>query len=114
MQIINRAVAVIKPKQPFVDWANQLPDAKWKTSLKDLEEDSTVILIPEYDSNEEAEEYIDTLAEGIFEDELFGWCTNKSWWPKNRTRETFWKWFDVELHSIVIDPVDGPIEKEEV
>ncbi len=27
MAIINRAVAVIKPKQPFVDWANGLPDA---------------------------------------------------------------------------------------
>ncbi|MFN8473890.1 MAG: hypothetical protein U0822_16995 [Anaerolineae bacterium] len=26
MYLINRAVVIIKPRQPFLDWANSLPD----------------------------------------------------------------------------------------
>jgi len=33
MYTINRSIAIIKPRQPFVDWANQLPDADRKIGL---------------------------------------------------------------------------------
>ena len=52
--MINRSLAIIKPKQPFADWANQLPDAKWKTVIKDLQDDCTAFLIPEHDSDSDA------------------------------------------------------------
>lgn len=110
---INRSIAIIKPKQPYVDWANQLPDAKWETSLSDLQKDCTAILILEYDTDDEAKKYIDRIAKDIFEDELFSWCTNEDWWPQNRTKAMFWKWFDIELHSEVIDPLEEAIVKEE-
>jgi hypothetical protein len=110
---INRSVAIIRPKQPYVDWANQLPDANRKTSLSDLQEDCTVILVPEYDNDDDAKKYIDKIARDILENELFSWCTNEDWWPQNRTKAMFWKWFDVELHSEVIDPSEEPIMKEE-
>lgn len=112
MYTVNRSVAIIKPKQPFVDWANQLPDAKSKVSLDDLNRDCLAILIPEYDTDEEAEEYINEIYDDIFEEELFCWCTEESWWPQSRTHEMFWQWFEVDLHSIVMDPYMDPIVKE--
>ena len=112
MYSINRSIAIIRPKQPFVEWANQLPDADFKVSVDELQNDCLVILIPEYTTNEEAKECINELYEDIFEEELSGWCTNESWWPKKRTQEMFWQWFNVEFHSVVMDPYEEPIEKE--
>jgi len=54
MYTINRSIAVITPKQPFVDWANQLPDAEWESSLDDFKTDCFSLLIPEYQTDEEA------------------------------------------------------------
>ena len=51
------------------------------------------------------------MYEDIFFEELYGWCTDESWWPQDRTKEMFWQWFEVELHSIVKDPHTDPIEK---
>jgi len=66
MQTINRSVSIIKPKQPFTDWANQLPDAEGKTSLEDLKNDCLAILIPNYETDDEAKKYINEMAEGYF------------------------------------------------
>lgn len=114
MCVINRSVAVIKPKQPFIDWANQLPDAGFQVSAKDFQDDCLAVLIPEYDDDREARRHIDNLYKSIFADELLGWCTNKKQWPKHRTKKMFWQWFDVEFHSVVIDPSEDEIEKEEM
>jgi hypothetical protein len=39
----------------------------------------------------------------VFEHELFGWHTDESAWPQNRTLALFQEWFDIELHSMVDD-----------
>jgi len=51
MYTINRSIAIIRPKRPFVDWANQLPDAEFKSSLDDFKTDCLAVLIPDYDSH---------------------------------------------------------------
>jgi hypothetical protein len=114
MYTINRSIAIIRPKQPFVDWANHLSDAEGEVSLADLREDCLAVLIPEYDSDEEAKEYVTAMWEDLFEQELWGWSTDESCWPKKRTQSVFWEWFDVEFHSVVIDPYEDQIEKEEL
>ena len=111
MYTINRSLVIIRPKQPFIDWANQLPDAEWVSTLDDFKTDCLVILTPEYESDEEAVGYINEMYEDIFFEELCGWCTDESWWPHDRTKEMFWQWFEVELHSIVKDPHTDPIER---
>lgn len=113
MYTINRSIAIIRQKQPFVDWANQLPDAELKSSLDDFKTDCLAILIPDYDTDEEAEGYINEIYEDIFIEELYGWCTEEAWFPQDRTNEMFWQWFEVELHSIVMDSCMEPIEEEE-
>jgi hypothetical protein len=39
----------------------------------------------------------------IFEEELNSWHRRESEWPSRRTYETFLEWFDVEVHSMVLD-----------
>jgi hypothetical protein len=43
---------------------------------------STSWFIPECDTNEDAEEVLNDLWEEIFEEELAGWYTDTSTWPK--------------------------------
>jgi hypothetical protein len=114
MYTINRSIAILRIKQSFVDWANELPDAEIKSSLDDFKTDCLAILIPDYDTDEEAEGYINEIYEDIFTQILSDWSTEESWWPQDRTNEMFWQWFDVELHSIVMDSSTEPIEEEEL
>ncbi|MFH1008488.1 MAG: hypothetical protein V1800_13460 [Candidatus Latescibacterota bacterium] len=113
MYSVNRSVAIIRPRQPFVDWANSLPDASAPVRLDSFKEDNLAILIPEYETPKEAEFYVSELWKDLFEQKLWNWCTNESWWPTERTLKKFWKWFDAEYHSVVLDPYEDPIAKEE-
>lgn len=102
-----KSIAIIKPKQPFVDWANQLSSSKEaQVTLDTFKDDNTAILIPPYDDETEARRYISKYCEELFEQELYGWCTNEDRWPKNRTKKMFWQWFAVEFHSMVYDTYD--------
>ncbi|MFH1731401.1 MAG: hypothetical protein ABIF82_07105 [Planctomycetota bacterium] len=113
MSHINRAVAVIRPKQPYVDWANNLPDATRPVTVDELGSDALAVLIPSYDTDEESRYHLNKLAVDIFEYELWAWCTREEWWPRKRTRPKFWEWFDVAIHSEVVDLCNAPLEREE-
>jgi len=71
MYTINRALALIKPKQPFVDWLNSHPqNAGFMTTLEEARDDCTAILIPEFETDKEARSYIKDLSTDMFEIEL--------------------------------------------
>jgi len=70
MYTINRSIAIIRPKQPFLDWANQLPDTELKSSLDDFKTDCLAILIAEYGTDEEAKGHINEIYEDIFDELL--------------------------------------------
>ena len=114
MQSVNRTAVVIKPKQPFVDWLNSIPDEDISFTLEQVSEDNITFLIPEYDSSEESLAYIKKTYSEIFEFELFGWYTTEELWPEKRSWKMFQEWFEIEIHSEVFDLVDGYIEKEEM
>lgn len=67
MQSINRTAAVIKPKQPFVDWLNSLPDDDHVYNLEELSSDNLIFLIPDAQSPDEAIDYIRKKHNLIFE-----------------------------------------------
>ena len=101
---VDRMVAVIKPKEPFLDWVNQhLEPTQGPISLDDLQQDCTVLLIPPFEDLIEAEAFIEEIYADIFETELETWELDQSAWPGHRTFESFRKWFDIELHSLVFD-----------
>jgi hypothetical protein len=112
MYSINRSIAVIKPRQPLLDWLNALPDNVVIFTLAELRTDCTVLLIPEYDTDEKALNFIKKIYLDIFERELDSYCTDPDCWPSKRNYKTFMRWFDIELHSEVFDAVDKEIIKE--
>lgn len=112
MYSINCSIAVLKPKQPLLDWFNALPDAEVLFTLAELRNDCTSLLIPEYDNDEKALNFIKKIYLGIFERELDAFCTDPDLWPSKRDYKTFLQWFDIEFHSKVFDTVDKEIIKE--
>jgi len=111
--IVNRLAAIIKPKQPLLDWLESQPDWDLDITLEELRADRYALLIPGYAFPEQAMRYIERNHKAIFELELFGWYTDESVWPEKRTLSVFRKWFDVEIHSMVIDMLDKHIMREE-
>ena len=114
MESINRTAVVIKPKQPFIDWINSIPDEKIDFTLEQISADNITFLIPQYDNLEDSKKYIEKRFDQIFEWELFGWIVTEDLWPQKRTWKTFQDWFSIEINSEVFDLVDGEIEKEEM
>ncbi len=109
---INRSVAIIKPKQPFVDWANSVVDAGDQYSIHDFSTDCSVILLPVVDSDEHAEAFIKDIFQDLFELELSSWIVVDEMWPENITYKMFLEWFAVEFHSMVFDSLKDDIEKD--
>ena len=110
--LANRLAAIIKPKQPLLDWLEGQPDWDHDMTLEDLRADRYALLIPGYDSPRQAMRYIERNYKAIFEMELSGWYTDESIWPEKRTLSVFRKWLDVEIHSMVIDMLDEHIIRE--
>ncbi len=112
MEVINRAVAIIKPRQPYLDWAQQLADPPDRLSLADLRRDCTAILLPEWDDPADAEAFIQDMFADVFAMELDAWHRDPQAWPAHRSYQIFREWFDVELHSLVLDAAVADITRE--
>jgi hypothetical protein len=108
--MLNRGVVMVRPKQPYIDWAVQLDDSG---IVPDPDDERTVYLIPEYDDDDEAWEILEDIYTEIFERELEGWHTEESAWPQDRTFAMFKEWFDVEFHSVVQDLCAYELEDDE-
>jgi len=98
--MLNRGALIVRPRQPYLDWANELDDSG---VLPDSQGEQTVYLIPSFESDEEAERILRRLYAEVFERELYGWHTDERAWPQKRTFAMFKKWFTIELHSVVED-----------
>jgi hypothetical protein len=114
MYFVDRSIAVIKPKQPFLDWLNKLPDNDVILTLEDIRSDCTVLMIPEVNEQEDGIACIDDMADRVFEMELSSWTDDPKLWPKSRNLKTFWEWFDVEIHTVLMDTVDQDIHNSPV
>ncbi len=73
MFIVDRSAAVLKPKQPFLDWLNNLPGNDIILSLDEVRSDCTVVLIPEVIEQEDGIARVDDIADKLFEMELSSW-----------------------------------------
>lgn len=109
MYLVNRSIAIIRPKKPFLNWLNGMPDLDFELTLSDIRMDCTVVMLPEVHEAEEGITHVDDLALSLFDMELASWMTEEAMWPKDRTLKMFWEWFDVEIHLEVIDSVDAMI-----
>ena len=113
MRTINRAVLVVRPREPFIRWAASL-DANAPEHATDLQSSVSVYLVPEDPDGEfETPRLAEYFAE-IFERELEAWWTDPDQWPRRRDFATFQEWFEVIGDSLVTDLGVGPVEVEEL
>jgi hypothetical protein len=108
--MLNRDLIIIKYKQPFVDWVNEADPrpGEHRITLDDANEDSPAYLIHEY-ASEELENWLEECYLPLFENILGEWYTDPALWPQDRTLKLFKAWCELQVHSMVLDYVDGPL-----
>lgn len=114
--MVNRAALIITPKQPYADWANQLPDRsdtekQCPHTAESMKDEPDVYLIPEPPSDNNCA-YVNKNWAELFEIQLEGWSLNPDWWPADRTKKMFYEWFNVTVSSLVLDLSDEPLVQE--
>ena len=109
INVINRAVAIIKPQAPYLEWANGV--AQSYESLEDLVKSSRAILVPN-DAYDGMETFLKKNFSLIFELELESWVSDNHNWPPKRDYDTFTKWFDVEAYALVVDLSEAELLRE--
>ena len=107
---VNRVAVVMEPAPAYLEWAKECPDGLPDLTLADLREEGTIYLIPETDAEPEA--WLRRHYAPLFANELFAWCTDEAFWPRDRSYKAFKKFFQVRFCSIVLDLGRGPIERD--
>jgi hypothetical protein len=106
---INRNAILVRPKKPFFDWVNKVFKDEDPVTEKD---ENNIYLIREMDSNEDIKKWIKKNFDDLFVNELNDWYADESGWPANRTYKMFCEWFDVEIHSMILDLEEFPVTKD--
>lgn len=109
MYFVDRTAVVLKPTQVFLDWLQQSDDDLPELTLSQLRANCTVFLVPVFDEPEQAVAYFDERHREIFAAELSGWTTEQSSWPEDMGLETFWRFFELEIHDMVLDLDDADV-----
>ncbi len=115
MRCINRAVVLVKPRQPFVDWVNAVAFGEDDTpeSLEELRKDANAYLFDEMNDIEDLEEDLKENWLAIFTNEVSDWDEDESKWPE-LTYKNFRIWFDFNVGTEVIDLAEEELFYEEV
>lgn len=113
MPAINRSAVIVIPGQPFLDWLHRVDATSSEISLEDLRRDPTIYLLPDYDTDEQAERHLRKHCREIFEEHLDGWYRVPSAWPPDRGIRVFKLWFEYHFHSVLLDLCEGPVIKED-
>jgi hypothetical protein len=113
--MLNRAALIPRYKQPFVDWINAAdPNPASQTiTLGEVNEEHTVYLV-EVESEAELTAWLARHHRELFEQELEGWYTDPALWPRDRSLKTLTEWCLFELHSVVLDTGESPLEDDEL
>lgn len=113
MQIINRDLIVVTPKQACVDWANALGE-DFELQMEDMSghDAASSFLIPEFEDEDEALEWMEEGAEGWFSLLLMEWTDDRTKWPEDLSWENLNNFFHINYQSMVMDLVNEPIEKD--
>jgi len=106
--LIHRSAIIVKPKQPFFDWLKSIDH---EDDFSDLRDETDVYLIPDYESVDQAENWLRKNFDQIFCDQMNHWYTDEDIWTKNRTFKKFNNWFEYSLHTMIWDTLEEPIRK---
>lgn len=87
MKTLNRFAMIVRPANPFIEWAAKAIDEPLSKARHELEAmEPGVYLTPESDAVDLAGP---NVLKGhwptIFKEELDGWCTDETRWPEQRS-----------------------------
>ena len=100
---LNRTVAVLVPKQPFMEWLNTVDPDDQTLTIEDLRNDNEVFLIPQFSDHAKSVKWIEARWDFLFEHMLMGWVADETLWPLGRNLAMFRDWFEIETHSMAWD-----------
>ena len=104
---VNRSGLVLEPTAAYAEWANSCGEGPMLV-LSEMRDDAlTIYLIPQMEVGPEA--WLRQHYRSLFEHELWGWCTDPAYWPKDLSFEAFQRFFTVHWHSMVMDMGKEPI-----
>jgi len=72
-----------------------------------LQREPTIYLLPEWETEREALEYLACVSNEILEEQLNGWYRVPAVWPGDRELHTFLRWFECSFQSVVVDACDN-------
>lgn len=114
MLVLNRSAVVVRAKQPFLDWLWSVDPSSRHHMLNDVNDQPSIYLLPECESEEESAKALRKFCKDIFEERLNGWWRDVSVWPKDLSFRAFVRWFDYSRHEIIFDLVKAGLTREEM
>ena len=116
MRVVNRTAITLVGERPYIEWthANDSDTSKGQLTVQRVQPYGTVVLLPEFELEEDIQEWVEENAQWLFEFQLAAWTDDESSWPASRDLKTFREWFTVEVHSVVVDAAEDDIEGEEL
>lgn len=112
MKTINRSVAVIRPREPYIQWALSV-DQKALHLEETLRSQVSVYLVPPDPREAQQTAHLSRWFADVFENELESWFSATSTWPDHMNFDLFQEWFEVDTNSMVTDLVNGPLCHDE-
>ncbi len=110
MEFVNRTALVVRPKQPYIDWADSFDDGGPKYDPDHHQ--AKVFLIDEVEDTRDIKKVVRRCWQAIFEEEINSWMRDPDVWPQRRTLKVFLEWFEVEVCDVVLDLGRGPIDHD--
>ena len=109
---INRGAVILEPTEEYLRWAQNAPDPMPDLTLEKVRGEPHVYLMPMYELDSDAEEWLQANYEDLFQEELYAWCTNSDYWPADLSYEGFRKFFKVYITSMIFDMGKGSIRRD--
>jgi hypothetical protein len=108
---VNRGLLVLRPKEPFIDWVRGL-DPEHPPGASLIRAVTGAYLIPEFDGEEDAWEWIQANASDLLEIQLHEWYADESLWPPRRGWNLLRQWFELEYIELAWDLVDDELRSD--
>ncbi|MDO5357276.1 MAG: hypothetical protein Q4E77_07250 [Conchiformibius sp.] len=114
MYFIDRTAVVLKPTEAFLNWLKSSSDDLPDLTLAQLRSNCNVFLLPQFDEPEQAVAYFDERYEPILAAELAAWAPDEHTKLPELSLETFWAFFELEVHDTVLDLTEGELNPSPV
>lgn len=107
MRRVKRTAVWVKPRQPYIDWANGLDEDGVKLGTEYMPEGTIYLIDDLAGDGSDLEFLLEPYFDIIFEEELNAWHRRAEDWPQERDFALFQAWFEFEIHSLVLDLKGG-------